>query len=117
MKSLYFIVVCIGLTAYSCHNPNIASGIPACIYKEINESSKNPKWMTGSVKEYLFQNKLVYAFEPDITRIADGATTIKDADCNTMCNIGGYAGPRNNKCNGENFFTDAVYKRTIWEKK
>jgi len=73
--------------------------------------------MVGSVKEYMFQGKLVYAFEPDTKRIADGSTGIIDADCNTLCSVGGFAGPANNRCNGANFFTDAVYKRTIWEKK
>jgi hypothetical protein len=31
-----------------------------------------------------------------------------------MCNIGGYAGPRNSNCNGENFFEKALFKRKIW---
>lgn len=73
--------------------------------------------MVGSVKEYEFQGKLVYAFEPDISKIADGAITVKDANCNTLCNVGGFAGPKNNQCNGGNFFADAVLKRTVWEKK
>jgi hypothetical protein len=105
------------LTATSCHNPGIASSIPKCIYEEINQNSKNSDWMVGSVKEFEFQGKLVYFFEPDTRRIADGATTIKDAGCNTLCNVGGFGGEAINQCNGENFFKLSVYKRTIWEKK
>ena len=73
--------------------------------------------MIGRVEEYQFQNKLVYAFQPDEKKIADGATTIKDSDCNTICHIGGFGGPSVNRCNGENFFQLAVLKRTVWKKK
>lgn len=116
MKPIFFFAFCFLLSATACHNPPIASGIPNCIYKEISKKSKDPNWETGSVKEYLFQNKLVYSFDPDIAKIADGASTIKDADCNTMCSIGGFAGQAVNQCNGENFFKMAVLKRTIWQK-
>ena len=73
--------------------------------------------MVGSVKEYQYQGKIVYAFEPDGRRIKDGTTMIKDGECNALCNVGGFAGPSNNQCLGGNFFKDAVYKRTIWERK
>lgn len=116
MKQIYISLILFFLFA-SCRNPDIASGIPSCIYKEINTGSRNADWFVGSVKEYQFQGRMVYAFEPDIRRIADGSTTIKDNDCNTLCNVGGFAGPANNQCLGGNFFKDAVYKRTIWEKK
>jgi hypothetical protein len=117
MKLTFFSIFCFLLTATACHNPDIASSIPKCIYKEINQNSKNAEWMVGSVKEYEFQGKLVYSFEPDTRRIADGSTTIKDAGCNSLCNVGGFGGQAINQCNGENFFKLSVYKRTIWEKK
>jgi hypothetical protein len=116
MKLIFFSIFCFLLTITACRNRGIASGIPKCIYKEINKKSKEPNWETGSVKEYLFQDKLVYSFDPDITKIADGATTIKDANCNILCSIGGFAGQAINQCNGENFFKAAVLKRTIWQK-
>lgn len=114
---LAFILLLTILTANACHNPDIAKGVPRCIYREISAGRKDSNWMTGTVKEYVFQNRTVYAFEPDITKIADGATTIKDGECNTLCNIGGFGGMAINQCNGDNFFKAAVYKRTIWEKK
>jgi hypothetical protein len=117
MKLISLSIFCFLVTAISCHNLGIASSIPKCISKEINQKSKNADWMVGSVKEYEFQGKLVYSFEPDNRRIADGSTTIKDGDCNTLCNVGGFGGEAVNQCNGENFFKLSVYKRTIWEKK
>ncbi|MDP4261700.1 MAG: hypothetical protein Q8941_04155 [Bacteroidota bacterium] len=117
MKLVFFLFIFFYFIATACHHPGIASGVPKCIYKEISTNSKNPDWMTGVIKEYLFQNKIVYAFEPDTRKIADGATTIKDADCNTLCNVGGFGGLAIDQCNGDNFFKTAVYKRTIWEKK
>jgi hypothetical protein len=71
----------------------------------------------GQVDEFLFQNKLVYAFLPDGNIIADGSTVIKDANCTTLCNVGGFGGPQINQCNGENFYQQAVLQRTIWKKK
>jgi hypothetical protein len=94
----------------------IASGVPACISQEIKDNSKNPDWFIGSVEEYEFQGKLVYAFQPDTKRIKDGATTIKDDHCNTLCNVGGFGGPSVNLCNGDNFFKQSVLKRVIWKK-
>jgi hypothetical protein len=117
MRQALLLFILLSLIVSACHNHDIASGIPKCIYKEINTNSKSTDWMTGVVKEYEFQGKLVYAFEPDTRKIADGATTIKDANCNKLCNVGGFGGLAINQCNGDNFFKTAVYKRTIWEKK
>ena len=117
MKSFILLIVGTILLFSSCHNPEIATGVPSCIYQDINQSNKDPNWMVGSVKEYQFQGRMVYAYEPDTKRIADGTTMIKDGDCRQICNIGGFAGQANNQCLGGNFFKEAVYKRTIWERK
>ena len=117
MKAVSILSLSFLLIVASCHNPGIESGVPSCIYKDINQNSRDPEWMVGSVKEYHFLGKTVYAFEPDAGKIADGTTAVKDANCSTLCNVGGFAGPANNQCIGGNFFKEAVYKRTIWEKK
>jgi hypothetical protein len=117
MKQAFVFILLAVLIVMSCHNPEIASGVPSCIYKDINEISKDPQSFVGSVKEYQFKGKVVYAYEPDTRRVADGTTAIKDGECRTLCHVGGFAGPQNNQCNGGNFFTEAVFKRTIWEKK
>ena len=98
----------------SCNKENIAENTPACIRQEI-KSNEN-KWMVGSVDEYFFQNKIVYAFSPDDKVIADGTIEIKDEFCNSLCIIGGFGGPNINMCNGDNFFQTAVLKRNIWKK-
>ena len=95
-------------------NKDIASDTPGCIRRAINMHGKD--WTTGSVDEYFFQNKLVYAFVPDGRIIADGSTEIKDENCNQLCRVGGFGGPQINQCNGENFFQTAVFKRNIWKK-
>ncbi|MEI2737710.1 MAG: hypothetical protein V9F01_02880 [Chitinophagaceae bacterium] len=102
------------LSSISC-NKDIAADTPGCIRREINSHGKN--WETGSVDEYFFQNRLVYAFAPDGNIIADGSTVIKDENCNQLCTVGGFGGPQVNQCNGENFFQTAVFKRNIWKKK
>lgn len=117
MKTVFLPILCLLLTATACHKSDIASGIPNCIYQEIKANMKNPQWAVGAVIEYQFQGNTVYSFDPDTRIIADGASTIKDADCNILCHVGGFGGPAINQCNGENFFQTAVYKRTIWQKK
>jgi hypothetical protein len=119
MKGIILILFGIPLIFATCRKSSygIAADAPRCIYDEITQNQNNENWMIGSVEEYQFQNKTVYAFQPDEKKIADGATVIKDAGCNTICHVGGFGGPSVNLCNGENFFQLAVLKRTIWKKK
>lgn len=118
MKILLLSAFSIVLIFSACnkYNYKIASDIPGCIHDEIKNNQDNSNWMIGSVEEYQFQNKLVYAFQPDVKRIADGATIIKDANCSILCHVGGFGGPSVNLCNGENFFQSAVLKRVVWKK-
>jgi hypothetical protein len=114
LNILFAVSLLLGLA--SCHKDNIATNTPACIRNEITINRNDPNWMIGSVDEYFFQNRLVYAFSPDNKIIADGSTEIKDESCNTMCQVGGFGGPAVNLCNGENFFQNAALKRNIWKK-
>lgn len=120
MKSC-LLVTAVGIilifSACNKHSLKIAPDVPACIQDEIRNNYKNPNWMIGAVEEYQFQSKAVYAFQPDQKRIADASTAVKDANCNTLCHVGGFGGPSVNLCNGENFFQAAVLKRVIWELK
>lgn len=117
MKQLsIFLIASIVLVFASCRKEEtIASNTPDCIRNEIVTNSNN-NWMIGSVDEYLFQNKLVYAFSPDDKIIADASTAIKDEFCNTLCNVGGYGPPSVVMCNGVDFFQTAVFKRNIWKR-
>ena len=107
------------LLAAACtkHKPDIASNTPQCIKNEIEENYDNSNWTIGSVEEYRFQLKTVYAFLPDERIIADAATQIRDGDCQLLCEVGGFGGPGINLCNGDNFFQSATLVRVIWEKR
>ena len=115
MKKIFFIYLFVASLFAGCCKKDIASNTPGCIRKEISSHDKN--WEVGSIDEYLFQNRTVYAFSPDGSIIADGSTAIKDNNCNTICTVGGFGGPNINLCNGENFFQSAILKRNIWKKK
>lgn len=112
-RSAFFTIGAVLLLLTSC-NKDIAPGTPSCIRNEIKKHGKN--WGVSQVDEFLFQNKLVYAFLPDGDIIADGSTEIKDGGCTTLCHVGGFGGPQINQCNGENFYQQAVLQRTIWKK-
>lgn len=99
-----------------CKKCTIATGTPGCIKDNIEANQKKSDWYVGNVEEYKFQGKLVYAFNPDTKVIADGATFILTAQCDSLCSVGGFGGPSINLCNGDNFFQKAVFVRVIWDK-
>ena len=99
--------------AANCQPRKMSASIPTCVQTYIDSNASNG--YLGSVEEYEYQGKLVYAFGPS-QHIKDGTTLIKSADCKDLCSIGGFAGPQNSNCNGENFFEKAVMKRKIWPK-
>ncbi len=119
MKGILLIAFSLLLIFATCRKSSqgIAADTPRCIVDEIVHNQHNEDWMMGRVEEYRFQNQLLYAFQPDEEKIADGATTIKDEQCFTICQIGGFGGTSVNLCNGENFFQLAVLTRTIWKKR
>jgi len=119
MKCFLFVATCVILLATACtkQKPNIALNTPECISHEIENNQENSNWMIGSVEEYQFQNKIVYAFLPDEEVIADASTQIKDGDCKLLCQVGGFGGPAINLCNGDNFYQSAVLVRVIWKKR
>jgi len=119
MKYFLFAAFCMILIATACtkQKPYIASNTPECIHDEIENNQENSNWTIGSVEEYRFQNKIVYAFLPDEEVIADASTAIKDGDCNLLCQVGGFGGPAVNLCNGDNFYQSATLVRVIWKKR
>ena len=114
-NSFIFYLLVLLATMLSCAARKSAGLAPPCIAEFINKYKNEPNWHVGSVDEYEFQGRLVYAFNPS-KNLADGATFIKSAACADMCSVGGFAGPRNSQCNGDNFFEKAVLKRTIWKR-
>jgi len=106
----------LGVINSACKKCALPSDIPACIKSAIDANKNNSDWEVGNVEEYSFQGKIVYAFNPDTRKIADGATTVQTSDCKNLCSVGGFGGPAINMCNGDNFFQKAVLLRKIWEK-
>ncbi|HEX8333359.1 MAG TPA: hypothetical protein VF622_12085 [Segetibacter sp.] len=115
MKALVLSLVAV-VTFYGCDKSVVQLGTPSCIKQLIWANKINPNWRVEKVEEYEFQGKLVYAFQPDHKRIADGATRIVSADCKQLCYVGGFGGPDITLCNGVNFYQNAVLKREIWSK-
>jgi len=111
---IVFIFVCACSSAQQAKmQTKTADSIPKCVQAYIDTLQKEPAGFVGSVDEYEFQGRRVYAFGPS-KNLMDGSTYVMTADCKTLCNIGGFAGPKNSGCNGENFFEKAVLKRRLW---
>src|SRR5687768_3382041 len=98
-----FLILVLFATMLSCATHKVVDQTPKCILDYINKYKNEANWHVGSVDEFEFQGKLVYAFNPS-KNLADGATFIKSSQCVDMCSVGGFAGLKNNQCNGDNFF-------------
>jgi len=118
MKQLLYCIILISLySASSCKKTDeISKNTPECIREEIKRltSPASSSWAIGSVDEYIFQGKTVFAFGPT-RNIADGSTLVKDANCNLVCSFGGFGGPDILLCNGDKFSEKAVFQRNIWK--
>lgn len=89
------------------------SDIPTCVQSYIDTFKLTPQNHVASILEYAFQGRLVYVFTP-AKLLADGSIKVVSKNCESMCEIGGFAGLKNSDCNGDNFFEKAVLKRTLW---
>jgi hypothetical protein len=117
MKKLLFILLTlVAFAQTSCEKSTVAPDVPECIKANIEANRDKEDWYVGNVEEYLFQGKLVYAFNSDSKIIADGDTKVLTSDCVVLCSVGGFGGTSINLCNGTNFFQEAVLVRTIWNK-
>jgi hypothetical protein len=89
------------------------SKTPACIDSKVNEFKNITSCNIGTnVKQYEFQSKLVYVFDPG-TCGADMTSEVLDENCNSLGFLGGIMG--NTKINGEDF-SNAKYKSTVWSR-
>lgn len=87
-----------------------AKATPRCL-KETLEGLRREGCSKGaSLKEYSFQNKTVYVFEPGNCG-ADMAAPVLDKRCERIGYLGGFTG--NTIINGEDF-GHARYIKTIW---
>ncbi|UOQ76403.1 hypothetical protein MUN84_17870 [Hymenobacter sp. 5516J-16] len=114
MKKTFYLLLAPALLCTACDETDIEKGTPSCIrQKTINLERESPCEEGAYVKEYLFQGKTVFVFEPG-NCIADGSAEVVDEGCNRLGYLGGFIG--NTRINGQDFST-AEFKRTIWEKK
>jgi len=112
MKKLLFILFMAIITLTSCDSIDIAKGTPRCVVEKINNSNYMSTCSNANVKEYTFQEKTVFVFDPGNCG-ADMTSEVIDSDCNTLGYLGGIIG--NTKINEEEF-SNAIYIKTIWEK-
>lgn len=108
------LLLCIGLLS-SCSKKIVkqSSELPSCINTQIGQwhSAGLGTCETGnSVKQYTFQNKTVYVFEPGNCG-SDMASLVYDSNCKQLGFLGGIAG--NTKINDEEF-ANAVFIKTVW---
>ena len=89
-----------------------ADNTPTCLKAKIEQFSKSKASCPSgaSMKQYTFQHKTVYVFDPGNCG-ADMASPVVDAHCNDIGSLGGFTG--NMKVNGEDF-SSATYVKTIW---
>lgn len=109
------IVLSFFISSASCQQMKIndSSRSVSCIQTLIDSNKNKPDWPVGSIDEYEYEGKLIYAFNPP-SHYADYFTLIKSSDCKDLCNVGGFAGARNTSCNGIVALDKAVLKRRVW---
>lgn len=114
MKKLTILLLLLASLLNSCNKPDIAKSTPKCIKKEIKDLNKSSiSCEDYEVEEYIFQEKTVFVFSPG-TCGDDLAVAVLDSDCNYLGSLGGLAG--NKTINGEDFFSNAIFIKTIWKK-
>ena len=113
MMKIRILSIVIIIFLLGCTKSEIKSDISECIEKKIKLfSSDNNYCNNASVREYRFQNKMVYVFDVGNCG-ADISAPVIDNNCNNLGFLGGISG--NGIINGESF-SNAKYLRTIWSK-
>ena len=107
MKSIFLATLCFVIFASSCEKT-----ASECVQNKIDDFKRSNTCPKANVKQYLFQGRTVYAFDPGPCG-ADMITKIIEADCTILGSLGGYFG--NTKINGAEF-SEASLVKTIWQK-
>lgn len=112
LRSIFFLMM---ISMMSCHpkstKDNTSRTGTSCMESKLEAFKKTACANGASLKEYVFQGKTVYAFEPG-TCGADLTTEVLDAKCQSLGFLGGITG--NTRINNEDF-SKAELKRTLWE--
>lgn len=107
-----FITFCLALFFSSCERYDTPGPYPSCLEAIIKETAERSCEGTASIKEYLFQGKLVYYIDPGNCS-SDQGYQVLDTDCAVIGILGTIAGITD--INGEDF-RNATFTRTIWER-
>lgn len=86
--------------------------MPECVEQKIVEFNAECCENGANVKEYIFQDQMVYVFDLGNCG-ADMTSEVISEDCDHLGFLGGFSG--NLMINGENFNT-STYVRTVWVK-
>ncbi len=92
-----------------CTKYKLEPDTPPCLKDELKKFS-NSGSDEANIKEYEFQNKLLYVYNDGIKARDDG-WPVYDSNCNIIDYLGGMAG--NTKINKEEF-SNAKLKRIVW---
>lgn len=112
MKRIILPMIIIAISLTGCIGFDIEKGTPECVEKKIKHFNTCPHHNGANVKEFTFQDRTVYVFDPGHCSIDQGAEVI-DSDCIHIGSLGGFTG--NTIINGEKF-SNAIFIKTIWEK-
>jgi len=97
-------IVCAGCS-------KIDRSAPGCIKEKIRHYNFLCK--DAKVDEYIFQNQFVFVFDGG-TCVRDGDAPVYNQSCEELGALGGITG--NTKIQGVEFFSEAVFEKTIWKK-
>jgi hypothetical protein len=98
--------------ATGCEKTTVDNLPSACLASNIEAFKKESLCSDAAVKEYRFQQQLMYVFDHG-TCGADLSAKVTDNACNSIGMLGGIAG--NTMINGESF-ANATFIRTVWKK-
>jgi hypothetical protein len=116
MKTAPYLLLSLLALSTGCDKLDVAKNTPDCIKKEIKKIDGNPCKEGANVQEYIFKektgNKTVYVIDYGNCG-ADFTFPVIDSDCNELGELGGITGTRD--INGQNFYANAEYVRTVWE--
>ena|ERR1700741_4648999 len=111
-QKIIILLILSALSLSGCRKDGIAKGTPNCVEDRIKDFKNTGCDKGVNVKEYSFQGKRVYVFNPGSCG-ADMTSEVIDSDCTTLGYLGGITG--NTKINGDDF-ANAAFVKITWEK-
>ncbi len=111
MKKISFALILL-IFVISCARKTSIDTTKSKLKNEISLFKQNNNCASAKIKEYTFQSKLVYVFDPGNCG-ADMTSNVMDENGKSLGFLGGILG--NSLINGADF-SEAKFLRTVWEK-